>query len=53
MLILTVKDQSEVHIDGPCIVVVLKDKQGKMKLGFKADKSVKVLRGELLAKGAA
>ena len=52
VLILTVKDQSEVHIDGPCIVVVIKDKQGKMKLGFKADKSVKVLRGELV-KGAA
>jgi carbon storage regulator CsrA len=48
MLILTVKDQSEVHIDGPCIVVVLKDKQGKMKLGFKGPKSTKVLRGELL-----
>jgi len=52
VLILTVRDQSEIHIDGPCVVVVLKDKQGKLKLGFKAPKAVKVLRGELLQRKA-
>jgi carbon storage regulator CsrA len=52
MLVLTVKDRTEIHCDGPIVVVVIKDKHGKMKLGFKGPKSTKVLRGELI-KGAA
>lgn len=52
MLILTVAVNKEVIIDGPCRIVLLKDKRGNLKLGFKGPKSTKVLRGELI-KGAA
>lgn len=50
MLVLDRKELESIVIDGPAKIVVQRIKGGRIKLGIVADKSVKVLRGELLKK---
>jgi carbon storage regulator CsrA len=48
MLVLDRKEQQSIVIDGPAKITVQRIKGGRIKLGIEADKSVKVLRGELI-----
>lgn len=48
MLVLTRGEYQAVVVSGPCRVVVTEAKDGKVKLGFEAEPSVKILREELL-----
>lgn len=48
MLVVTRVKGEKVYCCGPATLKVVQTKKGKTKLGFKADKNVKVLRGELL-----
>ena len=47
MLCITRKKGQTVKVDGPCEIVIIKTSSGAIKLGFKADRSTIILRGEL------
>ena len=47
MLILTRKASQGISVDGPCEIVILEVNRGRVKLGFVADRDVKILRTEL------
>ena len=50
MLVLERQQNEAVIIDGPCRVVITKVRGDRIWLGFTADKSVRILREELVGK---
>lgn len=48
MLVLDRKSGQSVIVNGPAKIVVIRTSSGRIKLGIEADKSVKILRSELL-----
>jgi carbon storage regulator CsrA len=51
MLVLSRKINEEIVTNGPCTITLIDIDRGKARLGFVADKSVKVMRSELLECG--
>ena len=48
MLVLTRTEAQELHIDGPCIVRILRVAGGSVRIGLVADTDVRIRRGELV-----
>lgn len=47
MLVLSRKPGQAIDIDGPCRVTVIRVAGDKVRIGFEADRGVKILRSEL------
>lgn len=50
MLVLTRKKGESVAVGDGIVVTILENKNGQVRLGFEANKDVKILRSELLKK---
>ena len=53
MLVLSRREGQSIRIDGPCVVTLIEidEFRAKVKLGFEAEKSVRILRTEIDEKG--
>lgn len=46
-LVLTRKDTETIIVDGPCIIEIIRTDPGRAKVGIRADRKVRIRRGEL------
>lgn len=44
MLVLSVKPQERIEINGPCVIVLTEIKHGRIKLGFEAEQTTNIGR---------
>ena len=50
MLVLNRNVSETIHVDGPCVITVVRVKSNAIRLGIQAGPTVKILRGELVEK---